>query len=287
MNMNEPLKWTGERLTTEVKGDTAMEHLARYAFALDFVKDKVVLDAACGEGYGTNLLASQALFVIGVDSDKICIEYASRNYQKDNLKFVQSNVEQLSIASNSIDVVISFETIEHIYEHEIFLKEVKRVLRKDGMLIISTPDKQNYSDKTGFKNPFHKKELYANDFLSLLEKYFLHIELLGQTNIYGSSIHKLKEPSLNLRLITGNFTKLKEGTHFNTPLYLIAVASDNVLTNCNPIMFYDLQLSEKIKGIEANIMSSWTYKIGLIFTLPIRKFRNFIQKKLNKLLPVK
>jgi 2-polyprenyl-3-methyl-5-hydroxy-6-metoxy-1,4-benzoquinol methylase len=286
--MNKPLKWTGERLTTEVKGEIAMEHLARYAFALEFVKDKVVLDAACGEGYGTNLLASKAFFVIGVDSDKTCIEHASQSYRKDNLKFIQSNVVQLSIESNSIDVVISFETIEHIYEHEFFLKEIKRVLRNDGILIISTPEKQNYTDKTGFINPFHKKELYAKDFSFLLKKFFLHTKLLGQTNVYGSSIHKLNEPSVNLHLVTGDFIKLEAGTHFNSPLYLIAVASDNALFNINPIIFSNNHfLRERIKEVETYIMSSWTYKIGLIFTLPFRILRNFIQRKLYKLFAVK
>ena len=155
---NSQLQWTGERYLPEVKGMIELEHYHRYLFSLPFCKNKTVLDIASGEGYGTYLLSQQSKKIIGVDIDKDAIGHAKNKYEIcENITFIHGSCLDIPVSKNSIDVVVSFETIEHIYEHEIFLREIKRVLKKDGILVISTPDKYTYTDIVEHKNIFHKK----------------------------------------------------------------------------------------------------------------------------------
>src|SRR5690242_14088156 len=104
--------WTGERLETFIYDETTIEHLHRYAIAKEYVKDKLVLDLACGEGYGSNLLAQDARRITGADISASTIESAKLKYQKPNLDFIQCPAHQLPFADNSFEVVVSFETLE-------------------------------------------------------------------------------------------------------------------------------------------------------------------------------
>ena len=105
--------WTGERLETFVLNDSTIEHLHRYAIAKELVQGKRVLDIACGEGYGSNLLAASADFVNGVDIDQVVIAHAAEKYKKENLSFSQGSVEKIPFDANTFDMVVSFETLEH------------------------------------------------------------------------------------------------------------------------------------------------------------------------------
>ena len=150
--------WTGERLETFVFNETTIEHLHRYAIAMEFCSGKTVLDIACGEGYGSNLLSAKATHVTGMDADAITIEKATAKYKRDNLYFVQSKAEKIAAADTEFDIVVSLETLEHLSDHTAMMKEIKRVMKPGGLLIISTPDKKEYTDKRMYKNPFHIKE---------------------------------------------------------------------------------------------------------------------------------
>ena len=175
MLKSDEFEWTGERLTTGKSNEIVIHHLHRYAIALDLVKDKVVLDIASGEGYGSSLLANEAKKVIGVDIEAKVIEFAKAKYKKANLAFKIGRADQMPVDDNSIDVVVSFETIEHHDKHEEMFLEIKRVLKPDGVLIMSSPDKLNYRDIPKFYNPFHIKELYREEFKQLVEKYFIKV----------------------------------------------------------------------------------------------------------------
>src|SRR6266511_4202337 len=146
------LEASGERLSEKVYSRIMVEHLHRYAFAREYSTGKTVLDIASGEGYGTNLLASKAKFVYGVDLSEEAVKHASKLYGEGNKKFLIGNVTQIPLKDNEVDLVVSFETIEHVHEHDKMLQECKRVMKEDGILIISTPDKKFYSDITGYKN---------------------------------------------------------------------------------------------------------------------------------------
>jgi SAM-dependent methyltransferase len=163
--------FTGERFVPSCGGEIAYEHWHRYAFARRFAAGKRVLDAACGEGYGTALLGAVAASVVGVDIDIATIDHARVTYGEGNrLRFFAASCSGLPLPSASVDVVVSFETIEHLEaaEQSDMLSEFARVLAPDGILVISSPNKRLYSDARAYVNPFHLQELYRDDLARLL-----------------------------------------------------------------------------------------------------------------------
>lgn len=177
------MDFTGERFVPEVDDrELEIEHMQRYLSVLDVTAGKIVLDAACGEGYGSNLIAEWAERVYGVDISEEAIRHASEQYKRPNLTFIKGSVASLPLPDRSVEVVISFETIEHIGEElqKAFLDEIKRVLVPDGILIISTPDKRIYTDESGQMNPFHVREFYRSEFGSFLGQEFANVMIFTQ-----------------------------------------------------------------------------------------------------------
>src|SRR5438046_354833 len=134
------LPWTGERLTTDVSGQVEIEHLHRYFFARVLCRDLDVLDIASGEGYGAALLAQVARSVVGVEISNEAVAHAQAAYHQPKLRYIQGDARKIPLPDSSVDAVVSFETIEHFYEHEAFVAEVKRVLRPNGFFIVSSPE---------------------------------------------------------------------------------------------------------------------------------------------------
>ena len=250
------LPWTGERYVPQIRGAVALEHLHRYAMATEFVKGKRVLDIASGEGYGSEMLAKVAASVVGVDIDEESAAHAQRKYGKKNLAFQQGSCEQIPLSDDSVDVVVSFETIEHLADHEKMLSEIKRVLMPDGLLIVSTPDKHEYTEVPEHHNQFHVKELYKNEFENLLGAYFKNQKILGQRITYGSNILNVEEPSnfgeiyeFNRLLAEGKKTK-----RLFQPLYLIAFCSDAKLPSINSTLCEQpLYETEAYQGISRQL----------------------------------
>ncbi len=162
------LNFTGERFTPEVRGAIGYEHWHRYCAVAQCTRGKRVLDAACGEGYGSALLARDALTVTGVDVAASAIEHARSRYAAPNLRFVAGSVTALPLADASIDLVVSFETIEHLAAQREMLAEFRRVLVPDGVLIISSPNRPVYSAQEGPENHFHVRELDRAELRALL-----------------------------------------------------------------------------------------------------------------------
>ena len=165
------LKFTGERyLPWTLIGEIHYEHLHRYYFAKKFVNKKSVLDLACGEGYGSDILATSAKEVVGVDINREIILHAQKKYQKNNLTFLEGNLLKLPFTGDQkFDVVVCFEALEHVKEQSKVLDEIKKYLKKDGTLIISTPNKDTYKKNLDLED-FHQKELTKKEFLNLLKK---------------------------------------------------------------------------------------------------------------------
>ena len=221
------LPWTGERLVPSVTGDTPVEHLHRYAFAREYVCGKDVLDIACGEGYGSHLLSSVAASVIGVDISPDVIAHAHRKYGGDHLTFVVGSCSAIPLSNSSVDAVVSFETLEHLAEHEQMLTEIKRVLRPDGVLLLSTPDKLHFTDIPGTENPFHVRELYTDEFKNLLSAFFVHVDMLEQKICHVSVLAPTSGlPIAGLRHYLGDFGRLAHTDGIRAPLYNLAVATD-------------------------------------------------------------
>lgn len=178
------MNFTGERFVPSAVDDLELEieHLQRYLSIVDLIKDKVVLDAASGEGYGSYILSQKSARVTGIDLSEDAIEHAKKTYKRFNLSFEHASIEKLPFQDQSFDVVVSFETIEHVDENiqQSFLNEIKRVLKKDGLLIMSTPNKYIYSDRVNYKNEFHVKEFYVEEFKTFLSKYFSFVDIYYQ-----------------------------------------------------------------------------------------------------------
>ncbi|MEM1082090.1 MAG: class I SAM-dependent methyltransferase [Pseudomonadota bacterium] len=189
---NAALAFTGERFTPECLREIYYEHWHRYAWATQWVEGLRVLDAACGEGYGSHLLATHADRVDGVDIDPVAIEHARSRYVADGLNFHQASILELPFPDHQFDCVVSFETLEHLVEHDPLLGEFQRVLKPTGFLILSSPDKKTYSDNTGYQNEFHLRELYRHELEALLGRHFQHWRLLGQKLMFQSALWPIK-----------------------------------------------------------------------------------------------
>ena len=98
------------------------------------------------------------------------------------------SVTAIPLPDHSVDMVVSFETIEHLTEQTEMLAEIRRVLIPEGILVISSPDKLTYSDIPGYHNEFHVKELYEDEFVALLQGFFPQIRLYRQNLEYGSLV---------------------------------------------------------------------------------------------------
>lgn len=127
------------------------DHLARYDFAKNFVKEKTVLDIACGEGYGSALLKQGgAKEVYGADLDQETIRRAAAKYP--GVKFVVADATKTPFENNFFDAVFSFETWHHLDKYEDFIPEMRRVLKPGGLLLLSVPN-----EKVIYLNPLHRK----------------------------------------------------------------------------------------------------------------------------------
>ena len=226
------LEFTGERFTTLVDGETRHAHFHRYFFALQFCRGKDVLDIASGEGYGAALLSAVASRVIGVDNSAEAIRHANVNYCDRHIFFKLGAAEKLPLPDDSVDVVVSFETLEHLEDQEKFLSEIKRVLRPDGLLVMSSPDTSVYSGEKAIRNPYHVKELSRTEFLDLVRRYFRQTAFFCQDSLMGSVI--TPDPEEKRAVEHEGFTRLYETCFEVSPglpsaTYLLCVASDGVL----------------------------------------------------------
>ncbi len=174
------LDYTGERMIPEKTPPGCFwEHILRYRFAATFISNKRVLDIACGEGYGAaGLLKAGAKSVVGVDISKKICEHARKKYEID---VRQGSTHAIPLPNRSVDVIVSFETIEHIKMPEDFLDECLRVLRPNGFLIISTPNRDVTEERRKKPNPFHHAELIETEFIALLQPRFRQFRLYTQT----------------------------------------------------------------------------------------------------------
>lgn len=172
------MTYTGERMVPEdADRNTFWEHIYRYRFALPYVHGKRVLDIACGEGYGAAALQQAgAASVTGVDISLEACEHASKRY---GITTKVGDVKNIPLPNKSLDVVVSFETIEHTDNPDLFLDECVRVLVPSGKLVISTPNLDS-RDESAQKNPFHLKELSAKEFVAALENRFQKVEIFTQ-----------------------------------------------------------------------------------------------------------
>ncbi|MDQ0301614.1 methyltransferase domain-containing protein [Ancylobacter polymorphus] len=236
---SQELEWTGERLTSAVSGQIEIEHLHRYFFARAFCRDADVLDVASGEGYGSNLLAQVARSVVGVEVDLAAATHAARAYGRPNLSYVNGDARALPLPDASIDVVVSFETLEHFFEHEQFLAEVKRVLRPGGRFIISSPDRAVYSPLGSSANPFHVNELTRHEFERLLSRHFRPTFMFLQRPVLGSVLFPEGQARGVLSFERRGENHYEASSGIPRAPYNLVVASDGHLDEAQASVFFE------------------------------------------------
>jgi O-antigen biosynthesis protein len=237
-----PLSFTGERLTSDVGGQIELEHFHRYFLARDLCRGKEVLDIASGEGYGSAFLSQVAKRVIGVDVDVAAVDHAKTQYARSNLAFVKGSALDIPIPAASVDIVVSFETIEHFYDHGKFLSEVKRVLKPGGLFIVSTPERDIYSPANSDSNPYHVKEMTRAEFESILSEHFGKLGVLVQRVILGSVLvpdsgFVSQAEALTIERRGDKLFELSRGLP-RSP-YLLAIASDKALPSVGPSFYIE------------------------------------------------
>ena len=153
--------FTGERL---VAGDPLFaadlsRHVVAYQFAQEYVRGKCVLDAGCGDGYGTHILAQTAARALGVDRSTEAMAAAAQSYQHPNLSYRVCELPRLADLGECFDVVCNFQVIEHLIDPRPFLRAAHAVLRPGGSLIVTTPNRLKSNDE----NPYHVHEYVAHE----------------------------------------------------------------------------------------------------------------------------
>jgi O-antigen biosynthesis protein len=189
------MKYTGERMIPKEDAEAVhpsfqhkmeAEHFVRYKFASSFIEDKRVLDLGCGTGYGSDFLIKKykPKGINAIDISAQAIEYANKNFIDNNLSFLIASAEKIPFENESFDIVICYELIEHVNNYLIVFDEIRRVLKEDGILIISTPRR-----KEKLRNEFHTYEFKEEEFKNVLKKYFGdNVKLYVQNNIFASVI---------------------------------------------------------------------------------------------------
>jgi SAM-dependent methyltransferase len=184
-------EFTGERFIPGQGGaEIAYEHMHRYLFARRFAPSGRVLDVASGEGYGAALLAAAGRLVCGLELDAGSVAAARARYGSRGVEFLRGDAAGLPLATGSIRLAVAFEVLEHVAveNQERLVAELARVSARDGIVLISTPDRKAYSEARRYSNPFHTRELDRREFHALLAAHFGFVRLYRQQVRAGSVI---------------------------------------------------------------------------------------------------
>ena len=181
-------EFTGERVIPHlVDPNLWNEHMARYAFASRLSRNRRVLDAGCGAGYGAAELSYSANKVTAIDLAQDAVTYAREQYPRRNLDWLVASCTAIPIADHSFDLVVAFEVIEHLTDWQLLLTEAKRVLAPGGQFIVSTPNKTYYAEsrKLSGPNAFHEHEFEYEEFRDALMSVFPNVSLFLQHHTEG------------------------------------------------------------------------------------------------------
>lgn len=168
------------------------EHFERYNFAIKQLKpDFVVLDAACGTGYGSEILARSVKKVVGLEISDHALDWGRKHHQRENVELRKADLnKKLDFPDNYFDAIVSFETLEHVANQDSMLSEFKRILKSGGLLIISSPDREIITEKGGANNEFHINELSKKEFIGIINKYFTATNIYGQAKYIPLPLYK-------------------------------------------------------------------------------------------------
>jgi SAM-dependent methyltransferase len=188
-----PLELTGERTLPDVPAENYWyrRHLAVYEWIAARVADGVVLDMACGEGYGSEVLSRRAARVVGVDGNPEAHEHARLRYRAPNLTFEWGAVESYG-EPDTYDAVVFLQTIEHVIDPAAVLAHFNRILKPGGVAYVSTPNVLKLAPAGHAKsdNPWHLREYRASEFGNLCRGGFARVEMLGLFHARKLRVHE-------------------------------------------------------------------------------------------------
>lgn len=185
------LPLTGERTIPGLAEENYWfrRHEVVYQRLRDRCVDRDVLEAGCGEGYGADLIADVARRVIGLDYDEATVAHVRARYPRVDMR--HGNLAELPLPDGSVDVVVNFQVIEHLWDQPQFIAECLRVLRPSGVLLMSTPNRITFSPGRDTPiNPFHTRELNAAELTELLETAGFRLEAM-QGVFHGRALAEL------------------------------------------------------------------------------------------------
>jgi SAM-dependent methyltransferase len=172
-----------ERLRNDPTSELWGEHRARYRFAAQFAREARVLDVACGSGFGLPMLRQAGARPFGMDLDRAALVAA--NQLNSQAWLAQADATCLPLHDRTLDLITSFETIEHVQDAGALVRELRRVLRRDGRLVLSTPNREFGAPERHTGNPFHVREFTAPELRQLLLEFFEHVTMYGQWPLPG------------------------------------------------------------------------------------------------------
>ena len=172
-----------------VSSEAAYDRLTSYAFARRYVGEKVVADIGWEEiGYGSRLLAETAGFVAGITNSFEAADLASTVYSTPNVTYQSADLSELPYTRGYFDVVVAFGVIENLEEPEGLVKEIKRTLKEDGVLVVSTLDKRTLANDRDRGGTDGRREMYVPELRELLERHFGRVEVYRQGVVAGGMV---------------------------------------------------------------------------------------------------
>ena len=187
-----PLALTGERTLPDVPEENYWyrRHLVVYEWIAERCRGLEVVDLACGEGYGTDVLARRAARVTGVDANPEAYEHARLRYSRPGVRFERDLIDSFS---QPCDAVVFLQTIEHVEDARAVMEHVKKMLRPGGTAYVSTPNVLTLAPKGAERsgNPWHVHEYRAEEFRALCAGVFERVELLGLFHARKLRLHEL------------------------------------------------------------------------------------------------
>lgn len=200
------MKFTGERIIPRNYKKLEdyllyLRHIVPYEYVLERINSNTkILEIGFGEGYGAHLLSKRAKQVCGIDKDIVAVNHANKKYNSRKCIFKHSDGNFIPYSDNSFDVIISFQVIEHVRDVKMYLKEINRVLKKNGTFYCTTPNR-NYRLLPNQKpwNKFHLREYYPSEFYEEIKKIFSSVKLFGvsgkkevqETELYRANLIKI------------------------------------------------------------------------------------------------
>lgn len=233
------MEFTGERVIPgQTDPDLLNEHIARYRFAEPLVTGRRVVDVGCGVGYGSQILAEKAALVTALDFAPDAVAQGRQDFASDKIRWLAGDGARIPLKDDSVDVVVAFEVIEHLDNWKGLLQEARRVLHRNGQLLVSTPNRPYYEESRSEPNPYHVHEFDYEEFQTELEAEFRYTTIFVENHTNAIAFTPLETQGVRTRLESGSpdpqeahffLAVCSNRPQFGSPAFVYVPASGNVL----------------------------------------------------------